>query len=231
MVRISDARMSGTAFGTIVLHVTPEAAIGGPLALVRDGDRIRLDVARAASSCSSTTPSSRGAAKRSPAPRPPAPRRRPSAATRRSFHRIGAAGRRGLRLRFPRPRPGGARAMSEPLAAVARAARAPAGPCLRQPSARDRQGRRVSVRCAAQLHARAGEPGAAPRGDDGVRASSAPCSSQPSVYGTDNRCMLDALRAGGEPKATRCAASPCRRPARATARSPRCTTSACAACA
>jgi dihydroxy-acid dehydratase len=44
MVRISDARMSGTAFGTIVLHVTPEAAIGGPLALVRNGDRIRLDV-------------------------------------------------------------------------------------------------------------------------------------------------------------------------------------------
>ncbi|QLQ19977.1 MAG: dihydroxy-acid dehydratase [Exiguobacterium profundum] len=42
MVRISDARMSGTAFGTIVLHVTPEAAIGGPLALVRTGDLIRL---------------------------------------------------------------------------------------------------------------------------------------------------------------------------------------------
>ncbi|MCP8940235.1 dihydroxy-acid dehydratase [Alsobacter sp. SYSU M60028] len=44
MVRISDARMSGTAFGTIVLHIAPEAAVGGPLALVRDGDRIRLDV-------------------------------------------------------------------------------------------------------------------------------------------------------------------------------------------
>jgi len=44
MVRISDARMSGTAFGAIVLHVTPEAAAGGPLALVKDGDRIRLDV-------------------------------------------------------------------------------------------------------------------------------------------------------------------------------------------
>ncbi|MEO7008460.1 MAG: dihydroxy-acid dehydratase, partial [Caldimonas sp.] len=44
MVRISDARMSGTAFGTIVLHMTPEAALGGPLALVRDGDTIRLDV-------------------------------------------------------------------------------------------------------------------------------------------------------------------------------------------
>jgi dihydroxy-acid dehydratase len=45
MVRISDARMSGTAFGTVVLHVAPEAAAGGPLALVRDGDLIRLDAA------------------------------------------------------------------------------------------------------------------------------------------------------------------------------------------
>ncbi|HYC45793.1 MAG TPA: dihydroxy-acid dehydratase, partial [Burkholderiales bacterium] len=44
MVRISDARMSGTAFGSIVLHVTPESAVGGPLALVENGDRIRLDV-------------------------------------------------------------------------------------------------------------------------------------------------------------------------------------------
>ena len=45
MVRISDARMSGTAYGTVVLHVSPEAAVGGPLALVRDGDMIELDVA------------------------------------------------------------------------------------------------------------------------------------------------------------------------------------------
>jgi dihydroxy-acid dehydratase len=45
MVRISDARMSGTAFGSIVLHVAPEAAIGGPLAAVRNGDRIRLSIA------------------------------------------------------------------------------------------------------------------------------------------------------------------------------------------
>jgi len=44
MVRISDARMSGTAFGSVVLHVCPEAAVGGPLALVRDGDMITLDV-------------------------------------------------------------------------------------------------------------------------------------------------------------------------------------------
>jgi dihydroxy-acid dehydratase len=46
MVRISDARMSGTAFGTVVLHVSPEAAAGGPLGLVRNGDRIRLDAER-----------------------------------------------------------------------------------------------------------------------------------------------------------------------------------------
>ena len=45
MVRISDARMSGTAYGTVVLHTSPEAAAGGPLALVRDGDMIELDVA------------------------------------------------------------------------------------------------------------------------------------------------------------------------------------------
>jgi dihydroxy-acid dehydratase len=44
MVRISDARMSGTAYGSIVLHVTPDAASGGPLAKVRNGDRIRLSV-------------------------------------------------------------------------------------------------------------------------------------------------------------------------------------------
>jgi dihydroxy-acid dehydratase len=46
MVRISDARMSGTAFGTIVLHITPESAVGGPLAIVKTGDMIRLDVAK-----------------------------------------------------------------------------------------------------------------------------------------------------------------------------------------
>jgi dihydroxy-acid dehydratase len=44
MVRLSDARMSGTAYGTVVLHVAPEAAVGGPLAAVRDGDEIALDV-------------------------------------------------------------------------------------------------------------------------------------------------------------------------------------------
>jgi dihydroxy-acid dehydratase len=44
MVRVSDARMSGTAYGTVVLHIAPEAAVGGPLAAVRDGDEILLDV-------------------------------------------------------------------------------------------------------------------------------------------------------------------------------------------
>jgi dihydroxy-acid dehydratase len=44
MIRISDARMSGTAFGTIILHVTPESAVGGPLSLVKNGDAIRLSV-------------------------------------------------------------------------------------------------------------------------------------------------------------------------------------------
>ncbi len=44
MIRISDARMSGTAYGTVILHTTPEAAAGGPLAVVRDGDMIEVDV-------------------------------------------------------------------------------------------------------------------------------------------------------------------------------------------
>jgi L-arabonate dehydrase len=46
MIRISDARMSGTAYGTVVLHTAPEAAVGGPLALVRNGDMIELDIAK-----------------------------------------------------------------------------------------------------------------------------------------------------------------------------------------
>jgi dihydroxy-acid dehydratase len=44
MVRVSDARMSGTSYGTCVLHVSPESHVGGPLALVQDGDLIELDV-------------------------------------------------------------------------------------------------------------------------------------------------------------------------------------------
>jgi dihydroxy-acid dehydratase len=46
MVRISDARMSGTAYGTVVLHIAPEAAAGGALALVENGDMVELDVAK-----------------------------------------------------------------------------------------------------------------------------------------------------------------------------------------
>jgi L-arabonate dehydrase len=46
IVRISDGRMSGTGFGTVILHVSPEAAAGGPLALVQDGDLIALEVAQ-----------------------------------------------------------------------------------------------------------------------------------------------------------------------------------------
>jgi dihydroxyacid dehydratase/phosphogluconate dehydratase len=46
LLRISDARMSGTSYGAIVLHVAPESAVGGPLALVEDGDVIRIDVPR-----------------------------------------------------------------------------------------------------------------------------------------------------------------------------------------
>ena len=71
MVRISDARMSGTAYGTVVLHTAPEAAAGGPLALVQNGDMIELDVDGApAASATSTTRSSRA---RRAAWKPPAP--------------------------------------------------------------------------------------------------------------------------------------------------------------
>ena len=76
MVRISDARMSGTAFGAIVLHVAPEAAVGGPLALVETGDRIRLDVPRRALALlvDEETLAARRAAWRPPAPHPGAER-------------------------------------------------------------------------------------------------------------------------------------------------------------
>jgi dihydroxy-acid dehydratase len=68
--------MSGTAFGTIVLHVTPEAAIGGPLALVRSGDRIRLDVpSRRIDLLIDNDELLRREAERSAVPLPEAPRR------------------------------------------------------------------------------------------------------------------------------------------------------------
>ena len=75
MVRVSDARMSGTAFGTIVLHVTPDAASGGPLALVRNGDRIKLSVKDAPHrSCWSTRRNSNARAAKLPKPAAPATR-------------------------------------------------------------------------------------------------------------------------------------------------------------
>ena len=71
MVRISDARMSGTSYGACVLHVAPESFVGGPLALVRDGDLIELDVpARKLELQGRATPSSRGAAPRGQRPQP-----------------------------------------------------------------------------------------------------------------------------------------------------------------
>ena len=96
MIRISDARMSGTAFGTIVLHVTPEAALGGPLGLVRSGDRIRLSVAERRLDLlvaeHETRPPARGLARRTPDAR---------ARLREALPRPRPAGGSGLRLRFP----------------------------------------------------------------------------------------------------------------------------------
>ena len=96
MIRISDARMSGTAFGTIVLHVTPEAAQGGPLGLVRSGDRIRLSVARAPSRSAGPRgragPASVGRAAAAPRARP---------RLRQALPRPRPARGSGLRLRFP----------------------------------------------------------------------------------------------------------------------------------
>ena len=72
MVRISDARMSGTAYGTIVLHVSPESAVGGPLAFVRNGDRIALSVAKR----SPQPPGRRGRTRQAPRGAPPGDARR-----------------------------------------------------------------------------------------------------------------------------------------------------------
>ena len=74
MVRLSDGRMSGTAAGTIVLHVTPEAAIGGPLAHVRNGDRIRLSVAAREISLLISDEELAARAAANPVTRPTAPR-------------------------------------------------------------------------------------------------------------------------------------------------------------
>ena len=96
MVRISDARMSGTSYGACVLHVAPEAYVGGPLALVRNGD---IDRPRRAGARDHARGDRRGAG---------APPRRVDAAAaalrarlRLAVPRSTCAGRRGLRLRFP----------------------------------------------------------------------------------------------------------------------------------
>ena len=75
MVRISDGRMSGTAYGTVVLHVAPEAAAGGPLALVRTGDPIVLDVAARTPATSTSRPRTWPAGARPRPPPPPTPPR------------------------------------------------------------------------------------------------------------------------------------------------------------
>ena len=96
MVRISDARMSGTAYGTAVLHVSPEAAAGGPLALVRDGDMIELDVARPAAAPRRQRRRARGAPRgMEAAAAGPAARR-----LRAAVHRARAAGGPGRRSRI-----------------------------------------------------------------------------------------------------------------------------------
>jgi dihydroxy-acid dehydratase len=74
MVRISDGRMSGTAFGTIVLHVTPESAVGGPFGQVRNGDRIRLSVSNREISLLVSDEELARRAKESPVPMPRAER-------------------------------------------------------------------------------------------------------------------------------------------------------------
>jgi dihydroxy-acid dehydratase len=73
MVRISDARMSGTAYGTVVLHVSPEAAAGGPLALLESGDFISLDVHKRVIECEVDEPTLR--ARRANWSAPPLPQR------------------------------------------------------------------------------------------------------------------------------------------------------------
>ena len=71
MIRISDARMSGTAYGTVVLHTAPEAAAGGPLALVQNGDMIELDVAKRTTASARVRRRARASARRKWKPPPP----------------------------------------------------------------------------------------------------------------------------------------------------------------
>ena len=96
MVRISDARMSGTAFGTVVLHIAPEASAGGPLALVRDGDMITLDSAKRGIDLEVDGRRTRAAPRRVDAAAAAGARLCPALCRARN------PGRQGLRLRFPR---------------------------------------------------------------------------------------------------------------------------------
>ena len=100
MVRISDARMSGTAFGTIVLHIAPESAVGGPLAIVQTGDRITLDVeARRIDLLIDDAEIESRLAAWHKLP----PRETPDPRLRKTVRSICAASRPGLRLRLPSP--------------------------------------------------------------------------------------------------------------------------------
>ena len=97
MVRISDARMSGTAYGTVVLHMVPEAAAGGPLALVQNGDMIELDVAKRKLNLLVSSRELQKRKQKWKKPRPPLSRRLLEA-----LLRPRAAGRPGRGPRFPR---------------------------------------------------------------------------------------------------------------------------------
>jgi dihydroxy-acid dehydratase len=94
MLRISDARMSGTSFGTVVLHVAPESAVGGPLARLRDGDVISLDASAGELTAEVGPHGARGPRARAAAYHQPA---RLAAAAPPACH----AGTGGMRLRLP----------------------------------------------------------------------------------------------------------------------------------
>ena len=96
MVRISDARMSGTSYGACILHVAPEACIGGPLAAVRTGDLITVDVAARSIHLNRRTPRSRAGSRLRRRSRGPRPARLLTA-----YAAAHHAGRQGLRLRLP----------------------------------------------------------------------------------------------------------------------------------
>ena len=210
MVRISDARMSGTAFGTVVLHVTPEAAAGGPLAVVRTGDRIRLDVparrldllvdADEIAARLAALPGRSPGARLCPALRPARP-----------------AGRRGGGLRLP-PAAMAENSAAAPLCLPPRPLDRPPRVAL-PPGTCDchfhvfRDGLPLAAR--ARLHATHGDARrlARPRRPTigiwrGIVVQPA------SVYGTDNRALLEALAAHPDTPARRRRRSPRHRPRR-----------------